>query len=152
MGEVRNIVFGAKDGRDYVIVASGGFFTAGKNSVVVPLKLLKVSQDRSSFYLLVTKEAVKAIPAMPDQDYNWLTDEKWRTHNDQLFKHKDVSQYHYPSPGTKGYACQITILLEGVGKQVCTWSRCVAPGPGRGNYRSPWMSGLRLWPVRTVRA
>src|SRR3954454_59391 len=86
VGEVRNIVFGAKDGRDYVIVASGGFFTAGKNSVVVPLKLLKVSQDRASFYLLVTKEAVKAIPTMPDHDYNWLTDEKWRTHNDQLFK------------------------------------------------------------------
>ena len=69
-----------------MIVASGGFFTAGKDSVVVPLKLLKVSQDRSSFYLLVTKEAVKAIPVMPDQDYSWLTDEKWRAHNDQLFK------------------------------------------------------------------
>ena len=86
VGEVRNIVFGTKDGRDYVIVASGGFFTAGKDSVVVPLKSLKVSQDRSSFYLLVTKEAVKAIPVMPDQDYSWLKDEKWRAHNDQLFK------------------------------------------------------------------
>jgi hypothetical protein len=86
VGEVRNIVFGTKDGRDYVIVASGGFFTAGKDSFVVPLKLLKVSQDRSSFYLLVTKEAVKAIPVMADQDYNWLTDEKWRARNDQLFR------------------------------------------------------------------
>src|SRR6476659_5816785 len=86
VGEVRNIVFGSKDGRDYVIVASGGFFTAGKDSVVVPLKLLKVSQDRSSFYLLVTKEALKAVPVMPDQDYNWLKDEKWRADNDQLFK------------------------------------------------------------------
>ncbi len=81
-------MFGTKDGRDYLIVASGGFFTAGKDSVVVPLKLLKVSQDRSSFYLLVTKEAVKAVPVMPDQDYNWLKDEKWRAHNDQLFKQK----------------------------------------------------------------
>ena len=61
---------------------------AGKDSVVVPLKLLKVSQDRSSFYLLVTKEAVKAIPVMPDQNYSWLTDEKWRSHNDQLFKQR----------------------------------------------------------------
>src|SRR5512140_472810 len=86
VGEVRNIVFGTKDGRDYVIVASGGFFTAGKDSVVVPLKLLKVSQDRSSFYLLVTKEAVTAIPVMPDHEYNWLTDEKWRARTDQLFK------------------------------------------------------------------
>ena len=69
-----------------MIVASGGFFTAGKDSLVVPLKLLKVSQDRSSFYLLVTKEAVKAIPVMADQEYNWLTDEKWRARNDQLFR------------------------------------------------------------------
>lgn len=86
VGEARNIVFGSKDGRDYVIVASGGFFTAGKDAIVVPLKFLKVSQDRSSFYLLVSKEAVRAIPVMPDQDYSWLKDEKWRTHNDQLFK------------------------------------------------------------------
>lgn len=88
VGEVRNIVFGTKDGRDYLIVASGGFFTTGKDSVVVPLKLLKVSQDRSSFYLLVTKQAMEAIPVMPDQEYAWLNDEKWRTRNDQLFKQK----------------------------------------------------------------
>jgi PRC-barrel domain len=88
VGEVRNIVFGTKDGRDYVIVASGGFFTAGKDSVVVPLKLLKVSQDRSSFYLLVTKQAMTAVPVMPDHDYKWLTDEKWRARNDQLFKQR----------------------------------------------------------------
>src|SRR6476620_8057676 len=81
VGEVRNIVFGSKDERDYVIVASGAFFTAGKDSIVVPLKLLKVSQDRSSFYLSVTKEAVKAIPVVTDQDYNWLADEKWRARN-----------------------------------------------------------------------
>jgi hypothetical protein len=30
VGEVRNIVFGTKDGRDYAIVASGGFFTTWK--------------------------------------------------------------------------------------------------------------------------
>jgi hypothetical protein len=86
VGEVRNIVFGAKDGRDYAIVASGGFFTVGKDSVVVPLKSLKVSHDRSSFYLLITREAVKTIPLMPDQDYKWLADEKWRVRNDEFFK------------------------------------------------------------------
>lgn len=88
VGEVRNIVFGTRDGRDYLIVASGGFFTTGKESVVVPLKSLKVSEDRSSFYLLITKKEVKAIPVMPDQDYNWLKDEKWRARNDQMFKQK----------------------------------------------------------------
>ena len=46
VGEVRNIVFGTKDRKDYAIVASGGFFTPGKDSVVVPIRSLKVSQGR----------------------------------------------------------------------------------------------------------
>ncbi len=53
VGEVRNIVFGTKDGRDYAVVAAGGFFTTGKDSIVVPLKSLKVSQERSSYYLSI---------------------------------------------------------------------------------------------------
>src|SRR4051812_11121849 len=85
VGEVRNVVFGTKDGRDYAVVASGGFFTAGKDSIVVPIRSLKVSQDRASFYLPITKEVMKTVPLMPDQDYTWLSDQKWRTHNDSLF-------------------------------------------------------------------
>jgi sporulation protein YlmC with PRC-barrel domain len=86
VGEVRNIVFGTKDGRDYAIVASGGFFTAGKDSIVVPIRSLKVTQDRSSFFLPISKEIMKTVPLMPDQDYAWLSDQKWRTHNDALFQ------------------------------------------------------------------
>ena len=85
VGEVRNIVFGTKDGRDYAVVAAGGFFTAGKDSIVVPLKSLKVSQERSSYYLSISKDAMKAVPLMPDQDYKWISDEKWRAANDKLF-------------------------------------------------------------------
>jgi hypothetical protein len=68
-----------------VVVASGGFFTTGKDSIVVPLKSLKVSQERSSYYLPISKDAVKAVPVMPDQNYNWISDRKWRTANDKLF-------------------------------------------------------------------
>jgi sporulation protein YlmC with PRC-barrel domain len=85
VGEVRNIVFATKDGRDYAIVASGGFFTAGKDSIVVPIRSLKVSQDRASFYLPITKEVMKTAPLMPDQEYAWLSDEKWRSRNDAHF-------------------------------------------------------------------
>jgi sporulation protein YlmC with PRC-barrel domain len=85
VGEVRNIVFGTKDGRDYAVVASGGFFTAGKDSIVVPIRSLKVSQDRASFYLPISKEVMKTVPLMPDQDYTWLSDQKWRARNDALF-------------------------------------------------------------------
>ena len=67
VGEVRNIVFGTKDRKDYAIVASGGFFTPGKESIVVPIQALKVSQERSSFFLPMTKDAMKAVPLMPDQ-------------------------------------------------------------------------------------
>jgi hypothetical protein len=85
VGEVRNIVFGTKDRRDYAIVASGGFFTPGKDSIVVPIRSLKVSQERDSFFLPMPEVKVKTIPHMPDQDYKWLSDDAWRTRNDALF-------------------------------------------------------------------
>jgi sporulation protein YlmC with PRC-barrel domain len=85
VGEVRNVVFGTKDGRDYVIVASGGFFTPGKASIVVPLKSLQVSQERGSFFLPIAQADVKAIPAMPDEEYKWLSDRAWRSRNDAVF-------------------------------------------------------------------
>ena len=85
VGEVRNIVFGTKDRRDYAIVASGGFFTPGKDSIVVPIRSLKVSQKRESFFLPLLEAQVKSIPLMPDQDYQWLSNEAWRTQNDALF-------------------------------------------------------------------
>jgi hypothetical protein len=88
VGEVRNIVFGTKDRKDYAIVASGGFFTPGKDSIVVPIQSLKVSQERESFFLPISKDAMKAVPLMPDQDYRWLSDQKWRTRNDALFLRK----------------------------------------------------------------
>ena len=85
VGEVRNIVFGTKDRRDYAVVASGGFFTTGKDSIVVPIRFLNVSQERDSFYLPIVEAKVKAVPLMPDQDYKWLADEIWRARNDALF-------------------------------------------------------------------
>jgi ribosomal 30S subunit maturation factor RimM len=85
IGEVRNIVFGTKDRRDYAIVASGGFFIPGKDSIVVPIRFLKVAQERDSFYLPMREAEVKAVPLMPDPDYRWLSDEAWRTQNDALF-------------------------------------------------------------------
>jgi hypothetical protein len=85
VGEVRNIVFGTRDRRDYAIVASGGFFTPGKDSIVVPIRSLTVTQERESFFLPMTKEAVKTVPLMPDQDYKWQSDLKWRNLNDALF-------------------------------------------------------------------
>lgn len=85
VGEVINIVFGTKDRQDYAIVASGGFFTTGKESIVVPIRSLTASQERSSFYLSISIDAVKAVPLMPDQDYKWLSDTQWRVRNDTIF-------------------------------------------------------------------
>jgi hypothetical protein len=85
VGEVRNIVFGTKDRWDYAIVASGGFFTPGKESIVVPIRFLKVSQERDSFFLSMPEAKVKTVPHMPDQDYKWLSDNAWRARNDALF-------------------------------------------------------------------
>ena len=85
IGEVRNIVFGTKDRRDYAVVASGGFFVPGKDSIVVPIPVLKVSEERESFYLPLSEAQVKAVPLMPDQAYEWLADDEWRARNDALF-------------------------------------------------------------------
>ena len=85
VGEVRNIVFATKDCRDYAIVASGGFFTPGKESMVVPIASLKVSQKRDSFFLPILEAQVRTVPLMPDQHYKWLSDDAWRARNDALF-------------------------------------------------------------------
>jgi hypothetical protein len=85
VGEVRNIIFGSKDRKDYAIVASGGFFTPGKASIVVPIQALKVSQERKIFFLPISKDVMKAVPLMPDQDYGWLSDERWKFRNDAFF-------------------------------------------------------------------
>jgi hypothetical protein len=96
IGEVRNVVFGAKDRRDYAIVASGGFFTIGKDSIVVPLRFLKVSQERTSFFLPMSEAQAKTIPLMPDQDYKWLSDDTWRTRNDALFGRSSGAEQEKP--------------------------------------------------------
>src|SRR4051812_895486 len=85
VGEVRNIILGTKDRRDYAIVASGGFFTPGQDSIVVPISSLSVTQEGESFFLPVPSDVVKSIPLMPDQDYKWLADQNWRTRNDAYF-------------------------------------------------------------------
>ena len=86
VGEVRNVVIGTKDRWDYAVVASGGFFIAGTDSIVVPLRYLQVNQERNSFYLRISSADVKAVPLMPDQDYLWLADEQWRATNDAIFQ------------------------------------------------------------------
>lgn len=86
IGEVRNVVIGTRDREDYAVVASGGFFTVGNDSIVVPLRSLKVSQERDSFYLRITESEMRNVPLMPDQDYTWLSDDAWRKQNDPLFK------------------------------------------------------------------
>jgi hypothetical protein len=85
VGEVRNIIFGTKDRRDYAIVASGGFFTPGKDSIVVPIRFLRVSQERGSFFLPIAEAKLKTTPLMPDDNYRWLSDKAWLRHNDALF-------------------------------------------------------------------
>jgi hypothetical protein len=71
--------------RNYAIVASGGIFTSGKDSIVVPIRSLKVSPERDSFFVVIGHEAIKNIPLMPDQSYMWLSNVAWRNRNDALF-------------------------------------------------------------------
>lgn len=85
IGEVRNIVFGSKDTPDYAIVATGGFFKPGKESVVMPLSSLMVTQERGSFFVRLPEARLRNVPTMPDESYQWLGDKAWRLRNDRLF-------------------------------------------------------------------
>lgn len=89
VGEVRNVIIGSKDRWDYAVIASGGFFIAGKDSIVVPLRYMQVNQERNSFYLRISSTDVKAVPLMPDQEYLWLADDAWRAKNDAVFQKLD---------------------------------------------------------------
>jgi sporulation protein YlmC with PRC-barrel domain len=88
IGEVRNIVLGNKDRGGYLIVASGGFFVPGKDSLVVPMEFVKVTQERDSYFLSINDAKVKTVPLMPDREYRWLSDTAWRKRNDALFAGK----------------------------------------------------------------
>lgn len=85
VGEVRNIVLATENRRNYAVVASGGFFVPGKDSFVVPIQFLMVSEGRESYYLLIDGRKLKSVPLMPDRQYEWLADEDWRRRNDALF-------------------------------------------------------------------
>jgi hypothetical protein len=36
----------------------------------------------------ISKETMTKVPLMPDQNYQWLSDKKWRAHNDAIFRGK----------------------------------------------------------------
>jgi len=99
VGEVRNVIIGTRDRWDYVIIASGGFFIPGKDSIVVPLRYLQVNQERNSFFLRIPIAEVKTVPLMPDQDYLWLADETWRATNDAIFQ-RLIPDPAPPAPAT----------------------------------------------------
>lgn len=85
VGEVRNVILGTEDRSDYAIVATGGFFVPGKNSIVVTLRDLRVSQERNSFYLSLTQADLANVPLMPDNNYAWLSDDRWLAENNRRF-------------------------------------------------------------------
>lgn len=86
IGEVRNIIIGTKARANYAIVASGGFFLPGKESIVVPLPFMQVNEERNSFFLRISEAEMRKVPLMPDQDYDWLADRAWLANNDAVFR------------------------------------------------------------------
>ena len=52
----------------------------------MPLRYLQVDQERDSFFLRISEAEMRTVPLMPDQDYEWLSDEAWRAKNDAFFE------------------------------------------------------------------
>jgi hypothetical protein len=85
VGEVRNVIIGTEGRRDYAIVATGGFFVPGKNSIAVALRYLRVTRERNSFFLALTQADLANVPLMPDNDYAWLSNDAWLEQNNSRF-------------------------------------------------------------------
>jgi hypothetical protein len=85
VGEVRNVIIGTEGRRDYAIVATGGFFVPGKNSIAVALRYLRVTRERNSFFVALTQADLAKVPLMPDNDYAWLSDDAWLEQNNSRF-------------------------------------------------------------------
>lgn len=85
VGEVKNIVFGAKGQPDYAVVAYGGFLTGGSERIAVPLDAFKVATSRETLVLSLSQSELKTVPVITDRDYKWVSDDAWRTKNDLVF-------------------------------------------------------------------
>ncbi len=88
VGEVRNIVIGDGTHGNFAIVAAGGYFVPGKKSLVVPVRYLRVSRERDSFYLPLDQADLAGLPLMPDNDLKWVTDHAYLKRNDLLLSVK----------------------------------------------------------------
>ena len=52
---------------------------------LLALRYLRVSRDRNSFYLALTKADLANFPLMPKNDYKWLADYAWLERNNSQF-------------------------------------------------------------------
>ena len=87
VGEVRNVVIGTQDRWTIAIVAFRGLLYCGNRQLTSSrCATCRFNQERSSFFLRISSEEVRAVPLMPDQEYLWLQDEEWRATNDAVFQ------------------------------------------------------------------
>ena len=63
VGEVRNVGHRTKDRWDYAVVASGGFFISGKDSIVVPLRYLQVDGSSTLSTWRISRRRRQSRPA-----------------------------------------------------------------------------------------
>ncbi len=85
IGEVRDIVLGSDGKRDYAIVASGGFFVPGKESIVVSLRHLRGVAGALQLLCCAHRDDLAGVPRMPNNNYGWLGDETWLALNNRRF-------------------------------------------------------------------
>ena len=85
VGEIDDLVLGAKGQSGYAIVAFGGWLGIGVERVAVPLQLLRVSADGDVFYLPMTEKELDQAPRFKSGDYGWIEETEWRRKNDAFF-------------------------------------------------------------------
>ncbi|MGH1417880.1 MAG: PRC-barrel domain-containing protein [Hyphomicrobiaceae bacterium] len=85
IGEVENVIINGKGVIEYVVVEFGGFLGIGEEQAAIPFKTLKVSPDRQSFFVGVTRKQFDSAPRFRRNAFDWAKDDNQRNRIDQYY-------------------------------------------------------------------
>jgi sporulation protein YlmC with PRC-barrel domain len=86
LGEIDDILLATDENEtSYAIVSHGGFLGLGEKQIAVPMRNLKVTEDKDVFVLDVTEEQLDNAPGFERGKFDEISDDAWRNKNDEYF-------------------------------------------------------------------
>jgi len=86
LGEIEDILLATdRDETSYAIVSHGGFLGLGEKQIAVPMRTLKVTEDKDVFVLDISEEQLEGAPSFERGKFDEIADDAWRNKNDEYF-------------------------------------------------------------------